>query len=83
MISSVRRVFSAVEILITPSGWRVGWYHAPVGTGLFVNPTSIITINVSTDYLEGTANSSRRPFVRAGRLGAMASSKRKMNEDAD
>jgi hypothetical protein len=37
----------------------------------------------STDYLEGTANSSRRPPVRAGRVGAMASSKRKMDGDAD
>ena len=83
MISSVRRVFSAVEILITPSGWRVGWYHAPVGTGLFVSAISIITMYVSTDYLEGAANSSRRPLVRSGRVGAMASSERKMDGDAD
>jgi hypothetical protein len=38
--------------------------------------------NVFTDFFEGTANSSRRPTVRLGRVGVMASSERKMEDDA-
>jgi hypothetical protein len=49
--------------------------------GCFSVPHSQTT-DVFTDCLEGTANSSRRPTVRLGRVGVMASAERKMEDDA-